>query len=101
MGQEYVSICSTGNQVDDLSVPPGFASLTSFTLKRMEDSEETCNSMAFGSAFRPDPANMDAACDPIDIAEFKRSLRHRPWILYDQCDHEEEDSDPKQIDVVI
>lgn len=85
--------------MDDLSVPPGFASLTSFTLKRMEDSEETCNSMAFGSAFRPDPTNMDAACDPIDIAEFKRSLRHRPWILYDQCDHEEEDSDPKQIDV--
>lgn len=86
--------------MDDLSVPPGFASLTSFTLKRMEDSEETCNSMAFGSAFRPDPTNMDAACDPIDIAEFKRSLRHRPWILYDQCDHEEEDSDPKQIDAV-
>ena len=101
MGKEPVTIRPTGNQLDDLSVPPGFTSLTSFLLKRIEDSEETCNSMGFRSAFQPDPTNMDASCSSIDIAEFKRSLRHRPWILYDQCDHNEEKSDPKQIDAVV
>lgn len=101
MGQEYASIHSSGNQLDGLPVPPGFASLTSFTLKRVEDSDEACNSMAFRSVLQQDPTNMDAACSSIDIAEFKRSLRQRPWILHDQCNDNEKESDHKQIDVVV
>ncbi|KAA8550742.1 hypothetical protein F0562_002426 [Nyssa sinensis] len=101
MGTERVRTCVKDDKVDKLSVPPGFVSLSSFMLKRLETSEETCSSMAFGSEFEPEPAQMDTACNVFDIANLKRSLRRRPWILYNQFNHNAEESDSEKLDMNI
>ncbi|PQM36271.1 putative lysine-specific demethylase JMJ16 isoform X1 [Prunus yedoensis var. nudiflora] len=62
------------------SVPPGFASRTSFVLKRMEKVEET-NGV---NASKQEPIQMDSTSDLTDMDKLKRSLQHRPWILFDQ-----------------
>lgn len=41
MDLEHRRYCPKDEHVESFPVPPGFASLTSFTLKRVERSEET------------------------------------------------------------
>ncbi|KAK9280763.1 hypothetical protein L1049_003651 [Liquidambar formosana] len=99
MGLENTRTDSKNEKMEKLSVPPGFVSRTSFMLKRVENSEETCGSVPFISAPESGPPLIDAACDLIDIAAFKRSLTHRPWILHNQYNHNQEESDSEQLDM--
>ncbi|XP_075489903.1 putative lysine-specific demethylase JMJ16 isoform X1 [Primulina tabacum] len=63
---------------EKLSVPPGFVSLTSLTLKRTANgSEEATDDMA---TERIDPLSKHA------IKKFKTSFSQRPWILHNQFD---------------
>ena len=99
MGTERIRTRITNGKGDRLSVPPGFVSLTSFSLKRVGNSKEACRSMASGSRFEPEPVQMDISID--DSAKLKRSLKRRPWILYDQYTHNPEESHSEQLDVMI
>lgn len=77
------------------SVPPGFASRTSFVLKRMEKVEET-NGV---NASKQEPIQMDSTADLTDMDKLKRSLQHRPWILFDQNDYNSEEPESEQFDM--
>ncbi|KAK9055702.1 hypothetical protein SSX86_026787 [Deinandra increscens subsp. villosa] len=55
---------------DEMPAPPGFASLTSFTLKRTELSDESSNFAGIQS--------------DIDVEKLQKSVKQRPWILNDQ-----------------
>ncbi|XP_073012098.1 lysine-specific demethylase JMJ703 [Typha latifolia] len=72
------------------SVPPGFASLTSFTLQRVQDDVKipVCSS-------NPIKTNADSDCSITGNDKFRKSLRHRPWVNYSKFDNssEEEESD--------
>lgn len=86
-----------GNEdLDKLSAPPGFMSLTSFLLKKVENSEESCNSVAFASASAQEPVCTNAPSDMVDAGTLKRSLRNRPWILYEQSDNNQKESNFEQ-----
>lgn len=99
MGREQTIIHSP--KLAEFTVPPGFVSLTSFTLKKVENNGETCSSMAFVSASDKEPAQLDTGCDTLDTVSFKRSLKRRPWILYDQYNHRLEEIDSEQLDMSL
>ncbi|THG21854.1 hypothetical protein TEA_015320 [Camellia sinensis var. sinensis] len=101
MGTEHTKTGVKNGDGEKLSVPPGFASLTSFVLKRVENSEETCSSMALGMEFEPEPTQVDITCSINDITKLKRSLKRRPWLLDDQYTHKHEESDSEQLDMNI
>ncbi|KAF5930522.1 hypothetical protein HYC85_031395 [Camellia sinensis] len=101
MGTEHTKTGVKNGEGEKLSVPPGFASLTSFVLKRVENSEETCSSMALGMEFEPEPTQVDITCSINDITKLKRSLKRRPWLLDDQYTHKHEESDSEQLDMTI
>ncbi|KAJ7977229.1 Lysine-specific demethylase [Quillaja saponaria] len=101
MGKEDRRNCSNNEKkVANFSVPPGFISLTSFMLKRIEKGEENNNSTACLSASK-EPVQMDTESDMSDVAAFKRSLRCRPWIVFNQSNHDSEESDNEQLDMDI
>ena len=64
------------------SVPPGFGSLTSLLLKKVEKSDES----------ECDPISMESILKLNDTDAFKAILKKRPWILFDQSDHDLEKS---------
>ncbi|CAL5425070.1 unnamed protein product [Camellia sinensis] len=101
MGTEHTKTGVKNGDGEKLSVPPGFASLTSFVLKRVENSEETCSSMALGMEFEPEPTQVDITCSINDITKLKRSLKRRPWLLDDQYTHKHEESDSEQLDMKV
>ncbi|OVA18831.1 JmjC domain [Macleaya cordata] len=79
------------------SAPPGFVSLTSFTLRKMDDCEVLMSGMASVGANESQPILMDSECDFGEGARLKRSLRHRPWINYGKFDDSsDEESEPKR-----
>ncbi|PWA82010.1 transcription factor jumonji (jmj) family protein / zinc finger (C5HC2 type) family protein [Artemisia annua] len=55
---------------DETPAPPGFVSLTSFTLKRTKRDRE--------------PEQNEAYSKTTDIENLQKSVKHRPWILGDQ-----------------
>ncbi|KAL8236349.1 hypothetical protein R6Q59_017430 [Mikania micrantha] len=61
---------STMTTENDMPTPPGFASLTSFTLKRTKLNNESSNFADLKSDF--------------DVEKLQKSVKHRPWILNDQ-----------------
>ncbi|KAK7284126.1 hypothetical protein RJT34_18865 [Clitoria ternatea] len=75
--------------MENLSAPPGFASLTSFILKRGGQVKNTDKSKTF-----PIASEMN------DITTYKKGLMHRPWIVLDQSDHIPEESHTEHIPVV-
>ncbi|XP_043719015.1 lysine-specific demethylase JMJ18-like isoform X2 [Telopea speciosissima] len=96
MGTKCVSDKIREGKVE-LPVPPGFVSLTSFTLKRVEDSEVTMSCLASSVVSDPQLARMDTKGDITDDLKITRTLRHRPWINYSQFnDSSEEESDFEQ-----
>ncbi|XP_041009146.1 putative lysine-specific demethylase JMJ16 isoform X4 [Juglans microcarpa x Juglans regia] len=99
MGTKRRRSCISDENVESLSVPPGFVSLTSFLLKRVEKSEEINNSMSFVSASKQEPIKMDTLSDMTDIADLKTSLKRRPWILFDQSNHSPEELESGQFDM--
>ncbi|KAJ9176453.1 hypothetical protein P3X46_011762 [Hevea brasiliensis] len=94
MGIKRTRIGLQNENGDKLPVPPGFASLTSFKLRKVESSEPTTNSMASASASKGNAIQMDNA---IDVKSLRRSFCCRPWILDNQNNHKQEESDPEQV----
>lgn len=101
MGMERMGACVEKDKVDKLPIPPGFVSLTSFTLKRLRNGEESCSSSTFGSEFVSELAHMDTSSNRIDPTKLKKHLQCRPWILHNQFNHIVEESVPERLDMVI
>ncbi|KDP26519.1 hypothetical protein JCGZ_17677 [Jatropha curcas] len=53
--------------------------------------------MASGSTSKENPVQMDSIYDGIDVASLKRSFWHRPWMLDDQNNQKQEESDSEQV----
>nr|ATB18052.1 histone demethylase 3 [Lonicera japonica] len=101
MGMERMGTCVKKDKVDKdkLPIPPGFVSLTSFTLKRLRNGEESCSSSTFGSEFVSELAQMDTSSNIIDPTKLKKHLQCRPWILQNQLNHIVEESVPERLDM--
>lgn len=95
MGTELMRVCIKEENDEVPSVPPGFESFASFTLKRVQDIEKhdcdikSCSASA--SASESLSAHMETEVGVADVAKAARSLRRRPWINYGQLDHSSED----------
>ncbi|KAK4418404.1 putative lysine-specific demethylase [Sesamum alatum] len=82
----------TNNTEENLSVPPGFVSLTSFTLKR-----RVTDPMAV--AGESGPGLISAPLSNVDIEKLKTSFVQRPWNCHDQLDHVPEKYDCEETEV--
>ncbi|KAF6154777.1 hypothetical protein GIB67_032389 [Kingdonia uniflora] len=71
------------------SVPPGFVSLTAFTLKKISISRDVMSCMASKSVSE----SMIAECDINDNVKFTRSVRHKPWVNYGRFNDSSDESD--------
>ncbi|KAL2510850.1 putative lysine-specific demethylase JMJ16 [Abeliophyllum distichum] len=92
MGMKRKMPCISYDNAETLSVPPGFVSLTSFTLKKVADSGEATD-LVVGREFKPDPNKMGSPLNNADIENAKSSFRLRPWILHNQFDRVSEKCD--------
>ncbi|GER29682.1 transcription factor [Striga asiatica] len=73
---------------EDLAVPPGFVSLTSFTLKRKFIGRKADDVMAVDKKSRA--GSVDTPLRNVEIEKFKASFKQRPWICYDQFENVQE-----------
>lgn len=86
------------------SVPPGFESFTSFSLKRVnesekQDSENLISCSATTSTSESQSVQMETDTDVGEVA--KRSLRRRPWMNNRRHnDNAEDESDYERLDQV-
>lgn len=86
------------------SVPPGFESITSFTLTRLQDSEKqdrenTVSCSASTNASESNSVQMETEVDFSDTAKAKRCLRRRRSINYGRYDNSSgDDSDAERLD---
>ncbi|KAK4363630.1 hypothetical protein RND71_018871 [Anisodus tanguticus] len=78
MGAKRTRSLGESDEGRSFSIPPGFESLTSFTLKKVENSQEG-------------PSQVASTSTIISTGKLKSSVRDRPWILDDHVDHMEED----------
>nr|QEG03034.1 putative lysine-specific demethylase JMJ16 isoform X1 [Cymbidium ensifolium]QEG03035.1 putative lysine-specific demethylase JMJ16 isoform X2 [Cymbidium ensifolium]QEG03037.1 putative lysine-specific demethylase JMJ16 isoform X3 [Cymbidium ensifolium]QEG03038.1 putative lysine-specific demethylase JMJ16 isoform X4 [Cymbidium ensifolium] len=80
------------DETDGISpVPPGFVSLKSFNLQRVQESSLTST-----PASDPRKAMIDDESSATGVVKLRKSLRHRPWVNYCQFDNssdEESDSE--------
>jgi len=106
MGTELMRICVKEDNDDFPSVPPGFESYTSFSLKRVEnngkqDDKNMISCSASTSASESPSTMVENDAQVRETAKVPRSLRRRPWINYGQYEnHSEEDSDCERLDQV-
>ncbi|KAI4350102.1 hypothetical protein L6164_010623 [Bauhinia variegata] len=104
MGTELMRICVKEDNDEFPSVPPGFESYTSLSLKSVEDSEKqndtnktSCS--ASTSASESQSTLVETEVKVSDTAKVPRSLRRRPWINYGQYDNSsEEEFDCERLD---
>ena len=88
------------------SVPPGFESITSFTLMRLQDSEKqdrenTVSCSASTNASESNSVQMETEVDFSDTAKAKRCLRRRRSVNYGRYDDSSgDDSDAERLDQV-
>ncbi|KAE8709374.1 putative lysine-specific demethylase JMJ16 [Hibiscus syriacus] len=78
--------CQTPIENDNsarISAPPGFASLSAFFLKKVNDSDEKLNFEASKDSTTQDKVQAEA----IDTKKSKKSVQNRPWILNEKIDH--------------
>lgn len=103
MGKKIlVTDLKNNKHMKNLPVPPGFMSFTSFKLKRIEKGyEETDGSKDYLDGSKEDPLQIDTMVGLSGNDLLKRSLRHRPWILFDGANHKSEESDHEQFEEVI
>ncbi|KAK6141657.1 hypothetical protein DH2020_024599 [Rehmannia glutinosa] len=94
MGIKRSIRCVTNNTEEDLSVPPGFVSLTSFTLKRTMTGQETADPMAVDREFKS--GSVGAPLNNVDIEKFKASFMRKPWICDGQFDRVPQKCDSEQ-----
>lgn len=96
--------CIKDENDDFPSVPPGFESFTSFTLKKVQDSEKpnkgnTISSSALTNDSESKPVKMETEVDISDTAKTKRSLRRKPLINYGRYENSSGDeSDAERLD---
>ncbi|KAF6150915.1 hypothetical protein GIB67_026836 [Kingdonia uniflora] len=95
MGAECFRAFVKEEKVEITSVPPGFVSLTAFTLKKVDNSEDMMKCMAFAFTPGSQPVQMDAECNVRNNLNLKTSFRHRPWINY-EVNNSSEDCDSDQ-----
>ncbi|XP_061342610.1 putative lysine-specific demethylase JMJ16 [Gastrolobium bilobum] len=104
MGTELMRICVKEDNDDFPSVPPGFESYTSFSLKRVEENEKqgdknmtSCS--ASTSASESQSTQVENDVEVRGTAKVPRSVRGRPWINYGRFENSsEEDSDCERLD---
>ncbi|CAN8294959.1 unnamed protein product [Cochlearia groenlandica] len=96
MGTELMRICVKEESDELQSVPPGFESYATFTLKRVVSGcDDTKSNIPIESVSVTEQANMEIESDDAKAA---RSLRRRPWINHGGCDHDaNNDNAPSQI----
>jgi histone demethylase JARID1 len=75
----------------NLSVPPGFASLTSFFLKRDDKVTKTDKS---------DPIQIETNPEIDDTSSYNQIYMQRPWIILDQSKRKPEESHTEHLPVV-
>ncbi|ESQ36018.1 hypothetical protein EUTSA_v10006592mg [Eutrema salsugineum] len=85
MGTELMRICVKEESDEVPSVPPGFESYATFTLKRVVPGNDKSKT-PMESASVTEPAKMEIESDEAKAA---RSLRRRPWINYGGCDDDD------------
>ncbi|GAV82986.1 LOW QUALITY PROTEIN: JmjC domain-containing protein/JmjN domain-containing protein/zf-C5HC2 domain-containing protein/FYRN domain-containing protein/FYRC domain-containing protein/CRM1_C domain-containing protein [Cephalotus follicularis] len=96
MGTELMRVCIKEENDDIPSVPPGFESFASFTLKSVpdiekRDSECKTSSSASMSDSGPQSVQMGTEVEIGDSAKITRSLRRRPSVNYGQIENSSED----------
>ncbi|XP_024966544.1 putative lysine-specific demethylase JMJ16 isoform X2 [Cynara cardunculus var. scolymus] len=69
-------------RAEEMTAPPGFASLTSFTLKRTKGNNEACNLAGNPNDIEPEPIEVSSKI--ADVEKLQKCLKRRPWILHDQ-----------------
>ncbi|KAG4396338.1 hypothetical protein GLYMA_19G165500v4 [Glycine max] len=87
MEADYGKDCTKSENRENLSVPPGFTSLTSFILKRDGNVKKSDKSTAFQIASEQEPIFMETIPEMNDISAYRQVLMHRPWIIADQSNH--------------
>ncbi|PIA45403.1 hypothetical protein AQUCO_01700743v1 [Aquilegia coerulea] len=92
MAAECVKPLVKKEKVEYPSAPPGFESLTSFTLKKIDTNEIITSTVASGS----DLVFVGPEGGIRDSAERTKFLRRRPWINYSEADGSSEESDSEQ-----
>lgn len=90
------------NQDGKLHGSPGYASLTTFTLKRAEVVDDPSGPVGPDN---PSDLEISSLPSPFEIDDFASitrclKLKQRPWIVYDQF-HKEKEPDVKQRDMVM
>ena len=85
MGTELMRICVKEDSDDLPSVPPGFESYATFTLKRVvpATTSDKAKTPAIESVSATEQAKMEVESDEAKAA---RALRRRPWINHSGCD---------------
>lgn len=89
MGTKYIGADVTDDPDGIPPVPPGFTSLASFTLQRVQDDVMvlTCASDSIHSQRETD-------CSILGDKKSRKSLQHKPWVNYSQFGNSsEEESD--------
>ncbi|KAK8650135.1 hypothetical protein V6N13_139784 [Hibiscus sabdariffa] len=97
MGTELIRDCVKGETDDVLSVPPGFESYVSFTLKsgaqdpkKHETGNVICCS-ASSSTSDASPVQKQTGLANDECTKMTRSMRRRPWINYGRYDNSSDD----------
>lgn len=88
---------SVNDTVEKLSVPPGFVSLTSFTLKRSRANRDSCSPKHNGIEYHQKPASSGTSSDIIETPKYKKSPGARPWIVYNQPNHDTDEIESERI----
>ncbi|KAJ1416604.1 Zinc finger, C5HC2-type [Sesbania bispinosa] len=87
MEADYGSNYSKIEKMENLTVPPGFASLTSFLLQKSKKVKKTKKSTTFPTASGQEPICMKTKPEMNDTTAY-----NRPWIIFDQSNHKPEES---------
>lgn len=91
-------IGSRGEREDNMSASPGFASHTSFTLKKTKKKDEAYNLACIPSDIEPEPN--EASFKIAGVKKLQKSVKQRPWILKDQLNKPEK-PDKKHLNMNI
>ncbi|KAL8146971.1 putative lysine-specific demethylase JMJ16 isoform X2 [Apium graveolens] len=88
---------SINDTAEKLSVPPGFVSLTTFTLRRSRANRESCSPKHNGIECHQKPASSGISSDIIESSKYKKSPGARPWIVYNQPSHDADEIESERI----
>ncbi|KVI04786.1 FY-rich, C-terminal [Cynara cardunculus var. scolymus] len=98
MGTELIRHHVKEESMEISSIPPGFESLTAFSLKRVDDSEVASSSSAPMSASGSQTAKKEPRLGYIEDEGVNRSIKRRPWIDHSQINSSSGDeSDSLQV----